>query len=42
LNNRQRGALRVTGRKSHFEQIWSALPRIADIDYDREDFPVGP
>jgi hypothetical protein len=22
----------VTGGKSHFEQIWSALPQTADID----------
>jgi hypothetical protein len=28
--------------KSHFEQIWSALPQTADIDYGREDFSVGP
>jgi hypothetical protein len=30
------------GRKSHSEQIWSALPQIADIDSSREDFSVGP
>jgi len=30
----------VTGRNSHLEQIWSALPQIADIGCDREDFPV--
>jgi hypothetical protein len=33
---------RVRGRKSHPEQIWSALPQIADIDFSREDFSVGP
>ena len=32
----------VTGRKSHSEQIWSALPQITDIDSSREDFSVGP
>jgi hypothetical protein len=32
---------RVSGGKSHFEQIWSALPQTADIDYGREDFSVG-
>jgi hypothetical protein len=32
----------VTGGKFHFEQIWSALPQTADIDYGREDFSVGP
>jgi hypothetical protein len=31
-----------TGGKSHFEQIWSALPQTADIDRGREDFSVGP
>jgi len=34
--------LRVRGRKSHPEQIWSALPQIADIDFGCEDFSVGP
>jgi hypothetical protein len=29
-------------RKSHLEQIWSALPQIADIDLSNEDFSVGP
>jgi hypothetical protein len=33
---------RVKGRKSHPEQIWSAPPQIADIDFSREDFSVGP
>jgi hypothetical protein len=32
----------VRGRKSHPEQIWSALPQIEDIDSSREDFSVGP
>jgi hypothetical protein len=32
----------VSGRKSHSEQIWSALPPIADIDFSRVDFSVGP
>jgi SulP family sulfate permease len=32
----------VRGRKSHPEQIWSALPQIADIDSSCEDFSVGP
>ena len=31
----------TTGGKSHFEQIWSALPQTADIDYGRGDFSVG-
>ena len=30
------------GRKSHPEQIWSALPQIADINSSCEDFSVGP
>jgi len=34
--------LRVTGRKSHSEQIWTALLQIADIDFSREDSSVGP
>jgi hypothetical protein len=34
--------LGVKGRKSHPEQIWSALPQIADIDFSRDDFSVGP
>jgi hypothetical protein len=33
---------RVRGRKSHSEQIWSALPQIADIDSSCKDFSVGP
>src|SRR5215472_10673638 len=33
---------RVTGRKFHSRQIWSALLSIADIDCSREDFSVGP
>jgi hypothetical protein len=37
-----RGRLWVTGRNSHLEQIWSALPQIADIDHSREGFSVGP
>jgi len=36
------GLQRVRGRKSHPEQIWSALPQIADIDFSRDDFSVGP
>jgi hypothetical protein len=32
----------VRGRKSHSEQIWSARPQMADIDFIREDFSVGP
>src|ERR1700746_3748587 len=32
----------VRERKSHSEQIWSALPPMADIDFSREDFSVGP
>jgi hypothetical protein len=27
------GQLRVKGRKSHSEQIWSALPQIAGIEF---------
>ena len=34
--------VRVMGRKSHLEQIWSALPQTADIDSGRDDFSVGP
>jgi len=29
-------------RKSHPEQIWSALPQIADIDFSHDDFSIGP
>jgi hypothetical protein len=29
-------------RKSHWEQIWSAVPRTTDINSSREDFSVGP
>jgi len=28
--------------KPHSEQIWSALPQVAGIDFSREDFSVGP
>jgi len=35
-------AFGVRCRKSHSEQIWSALPPIADIDLSSEDFSVGP
>jgi hypothetical protein len=34
--------LGVTGRKSHMEQIWSAVPQTTDIDSSREDFSVRP
>jgi hypothetical protein len=34
--------VRVRGRKSHPEQIWSAHHQIADVDFSREDFSVGP
>ena len=33
---------RVKRRKSHFEQLWSAPPQIADIGCSREDFSLGP
>ena len=42
LRRRASGRLWVRGRKSHPEQIWSALPQIADIDFSRDDFSVGP
>jgi hypothetical protein len=29
-------------RKSHPEQIWSALPQIADIDFSHDDYSIGP
>ena len=32
----------VTYRKSYLEQIWSALPQIADVDCGGEDFSAGP
>ena len=32
------GLVRVTCRKAHLEQIWSALPQIADIDFSHDDF----
>jgi hypothetical protein len=36
------GPARVRGRKPHPEQIWPALPQIADINFIGEDFSVGP
>jgi hypothetical protein len=33
---------RVKRRKSHFEQLWSAPPQIADTGCSREDFSLGP
>jgi hypothetical protein len=35
-------SFRVRGRKSNSEQIWSAPPQMADINFSREDVSVGP
>ena len=32
----------VRGRNSRSAQIWSAIPEIANIDFNRDDFSVGP
>ena len=43
LRNKPRAyRLRVKGRKSHVEQIWSAPPQITDVAASMKNFSVGP